>query len=70
MYLHLNMNLNCGVKHYKPKPQKDPTYLCKICCLLGWGQCNGTALVIQLELFTKVYIQSPGFQAGEYPQNC
>ena len=35
----------------------------------AWSQCNGTTLVVQLQLFTKVKIQSPSFQAGQYPQN-
>ncbi|XP_052091091.1 dentin sialophosphoprotein-like isoform X2 [Mytilus californianus] len=43
--------------------------LLSICFAKVYSQCSGATLVVELQLFTTIYIESPNFQSGNYSQN-
>ncbi|XP_063424999.1 serine-rich adhesin for platelets-like isoform X2 [Mytilus trossulus] len=43
--------------------------LLSICFPKVYSQCSGSSLVIELQMFTTIYIESPNFQSGNYSQN-
>ncbi|XP_071155468.1 uncharacterized protein [Mytilus edulis] len=43
--------------------------LLSICFPKVYSQCSGSTLVIELQMFTKIYIESPNFQFENYTQN-
>ncbi|CAC5419688.1 CUBN [Mytilus coruscus] len=43
--------------------------LLSTCFAKVYSQCSGSTLVVELQLFTTIYIESPNFQSGNYSQN-